>query len=91
MTDGEVEFADQTARAEGGQSLAQLDQLGFEDGGSSVRLAVAGARLIEQAGRAVLLEAAQPFADRGHGGGEEPRRGFDPRSLALSTRRRRWL
>src|SRR5579864_8937332 len=35
-------------------------------------------RVIEQAGRATLLIAAKPFANGGHGGGEQLRRAFDP-------------
>src|SRR2546427_8691346 len=38
---------------------------------------MSGAGVFEQAGRAVLLEAAQPLTDRGHGGGKEPRGGLD--------------
>src|SRR5689334_5207488 len=77
VADGEVELADQAASAEGGQSLAQLDQLGFGSRRSFVRLMVTSARLPDEAGRAVLLEAAQPLADGGHSGGKESRRGFD--------------
>ena len=34
--------------------------------------------VIVQAGRAALLIPAQPFANGGHGGGEQLRRAFDP-------------
>lgn len=42
-----------------------------------MRLVNAGTGMLAQAGRAVLLETAEAFADGGTGGGEEPRRGFD--------------
>ena len=40
-----------------------------------------GAGTWKQAGKALLLETAQPLADRGHGGSEEPCGGFDPALL----------
>jgi hypothetical protein len=64
VAEGQVELADQAASAEGGQNLAQLDQLGFEGRGSFERLMMAGARLLGEARRAVLLETAQPLTDR---------------------------
>ncbi len=44
---------------------------------SFLRLVMTSAGKSEQAGRAVLLETAQPLADGGHGGGEETRGGLD--------------
>ncbi len=38
---------------------------------------MAGTGVLDQPGRAVLLETAEPLADGRHGCGEEPRRGFD--------------
>ena len=77
VADGQIEFSDQAASAEGGKSFSQLDQLRFGGRWSFQRLVMASARPSEQPGRAVLLEAAQPLADGGHGGGEEPRGGLD--------------
>jgi hypothetical protein len=76
--DGKVELADQAASAEGGKSFSQFVQLRL-DGRRSVKgLVMASARPSEQARRAALLETAQPFADGGHGVGEELRGGFVP-------------
>lgn len=82
MTDAQVELADQAAGAEGGKRWAKLDELPLDGGGSLMRLAVARAGEFMQAGGAVLLEAAQPFAHRGDGGQEEPRGGFDAALLS---------
>jgi hypothetical protein len=46
-------------------------------GRSFVRLVNAGTGKLDQAGRTVLLETAEPLADSGNGGGEELRGGFD--------------
>ena len=77
VADGQIELADQAASAEGGQGLTQLDQRRFQSGRCFQRLSMTSAGVLRQAGRAVLLETAPPFADGGHGGGEEPRGGFD--------------
>ena len=42
-----------------------------------MRLVIAVTGVLEQPGRAVLLETAEPLADGGDGGGEEPRSGLD--------------
>jgi hypothetical protein len=47
-----------------------------------VGLAVTSAGAFAKAGRAVLLEAAQPFANRGGGGGKEPRGRLDAALLS---------
>ena len=70
MADREVELAYHAASAEGGKSLAQLDQFGVGSRRSFVRLMVMGERLLDGRGRAVLLEAAQPLADGAYDGGE---------------------
>ena len=77
VADGQIELADQAAGAEGRQSFAQLEQLSFDVARSFVRLLVASPGELAQAGRAVLLVAAQPFANGGHGGGEQPCGGLD--------------
>src|SRR5258707_2511827 len=77
MADGEIELADQAARAEGGQRFAKLDKLRFGSRRSFLSLVMTSARECQQAARAVLLKAPQPFADGGHGGSEESRGGFD--------------
>src|SRR5713226_1797117 len=46
-----------------------------------LRLVVRSTGKGNESGSAALLEAAQPLADRGHGGGEEPRGGFNPALL----------
>jgi hypothetical protein len=77
MADGQSELADQPARAEGGQRFAEFDKLRFGSRRSFLRLVMTSAGECDQTGRAVLLKAPQPFADGGHGGGEEPRGGLD--------------
>ncbi len=77
VADGEIEFADEAAGAEGGQGLAQFDQLRFALRGRFVRLVVASAGLLGQTGRAALLETAQPLANSRHGGAKQACSGFD--------------
>src|SRR5260370_10375388 len=77
VADGQVELADQAARAESGKSFSQLDQLRLDGRGSFQGLVMACAGPGQQAGRTVLLEATQPFAYRGRGSSEQPRPGFD--------------
>jgi len=77
MADGQIELADQAARAEGGQRFAKLDKLRFGGWRSFLSLVMTSAGECHQAGRAALLKAPQPFADGGHGGSEESRRGLD--------------
>lgn len=55
-----------------GQSFAKLKQLSFDVRRSLAGLLLTRTGLLAQAARAVLLEAAQPFPNRGHGGGEQP-------------------
>src|SRR5258708_11934426 len=74
---GRMELADEAPRAEGWKSFAKLDELGRGGRGRFLSLVMTSAGEREQPGRATLLEAAQPFADRGHGGSEEPRGGLD--------------
>jgi hypothetical protein len=76
MTDGQTELADQAARAEGGHRFAKLDELRFRGRRSFQRLAATRTAKCDRAGRVVLLEAPQPFADGRHGGGEESRGGL---------------
>ena len=77
MADGQIELADEPASAKTVQRFAQLDELGFQSCRRLEVLMVSGAGVFEQAGRAVLQEAAQPLAHGRRGGGEEPRGGFD--------------
>jgi hypothetical protein len=76
MTDGQTELADQAARAEGGQRFAKLDELRFRGRRSFLRLVATRTVKSDRAGRVVLLEAPQPFADGRQGGGEESRGGL---------------
>ena len=77
MTDGQSELADyQAARAEGGQRFAKLDESRFRGRRSFQRLVATCMAKCDRAGRVVLLEAPQPFADGRHGGGEESRGGL---------------
>ncbi len=78
MADGQIELADETTRAEGGQRFAKLEQLRFGGRRGFLGLLMTGAGTWKQAGKALLLETAQPLADRGHGGSEESRGGLDP-------------
>ena len=77
VTEREIEFANQTARSEGGELLAESDDLLFEFGGSLARLPMRSPGAFGQTRGVVLLKAAQPFADGGHGGGEQTCGGFD--------------
>jgi len=77
MPDAQIELANEPAGAEGRQGFAEFHQLCLAGSRSFVRLTVTCTRPFLEAGRAVLLEAAQPLAHRGDGGGEEPRGGFD--------------
>ncbi len=83
MADRQIELTDQPAGPEGGQGLAQFHHLPLDLGGGLAGLVVRGPGLLDQPGKAVLLVAAQPFADGRDGGGEEPGRGLD---AALSRR-----
>ena len=78
---GEIELAFQAARSEGGKYFAELNELSFDGGRGFMRLVEAGTGMLDQPGWTVLLEAAEPLADRGHGGGEEPGGGFDAAPL----------
>ena len=49
----------------------------FGGRGSLLRLMVASRRQRQQTRGTALLEAAQPFPDRGHGGSKQPRGGLD--------------
>ena len=52
---------------------------------------MASAGVLGQTGRAALLVAAQPFANGGHGGGEQSCGGFDAALLGALDQRKRWL
>jgi len=77
MADGQIELADQATRAEGRQGFAKLDKLRFGGRRSFLRLVMTSTPEGDQAGRAMLLKAAQPLADGGHGGSEESRGGLE--------------
>lgn len=87
---GQIELADQTARAEGGKSFSQLHELSLGGKRSFLRLMMASAGPSQELGGAVLLEAAQPLADGRHGGSAQSRSGLDV-TLFGATRRKRWL
>jgi hypothetical protein len=63
MADGQIELPDETAGAEGRKGFAEFDELRFCGRRSFLGLLMASAGKCQQAGRAVLLETAQPFAD----------------------------
>ena len=81
MRDWQVELANEPPRAEGVQRFAEFDKLGFGRGRCFLCLMMTSAGERDQPGRTALLKAAQPLADRGHGGSEEPRRWFNPTLL----------
>jgi hypothetical protein len=81
MRDGQVELANEPPRAEGVQRFAKFDELRLGRGRCFLCLVVTSARKRDQPGRAALLKAAQPLADRGHGGSEKPRSWFNPALL----------
>jgi hypothetical protein len=81
VTEREIEFANQTAGPEGRKWLAQRDGLLFDLRGSLARLAMNALGAFGQTGGAMLLKAPQPFADRGHGGGEQTRTRFEAAPL----------
>jgi hypothetical protein len=56
-----------------------------------LRLVVTSTGKCDQARRAVLLEAAQPFADGRHGGGEESRGGLAATLLGALDQPQTWL
>ena len=59
VADGKVELADQAARAEGGKSIAQFDQLPLDGRRSFEGLVMTSAEPSAKAGRAIPLEAAR--------------------------------
>src|SRR5260370_35436327 len=69
-------FAEEPTRAKGRQSFAPLEALRFQGRRSFVRLRMTSPRAIQPAGRAARLITTKPLADRGYGGGEQPRGGF---------------
>lgn len=71
MRDGQVELVNEAARTESGKSFAEFDELGLGGGRYFLCLVVASAGNSSEPRRAMLLIAAQPLADREHGGGEE--------------------
>jgi len=88
---GQIEFANEAACSESGKGLSERDHLSLDGGRRLVRLVVSRPGVLDQARRSLLLEATEPLADRGRGGGEQARVGLMPRWRALSTSRRRWL
>src|SRR4029077_126310 len=61
MAEGQIELADQTAGAEGGQSLTECDDLAFDVSGGAAGLMVRGPGLLKQSGGSLLLIAAEPL------------------------------
>ena len=70
MGKGQVELADQAARAEGGEFLAQGDHLLLDSTGCLLRLVMRRAGDLPQTVQTLLGEAPQPFAHGRHGGRE---------------------
>ena len=77
MPNGQIEFANEAASAERGKGLAECEQGSLDGRGCLVRLVVSRPRVLGQARRSLLLEAAQPLADRGRGGGKQACGGLD--------------
>jgi hypothetical protein len=88
VADGQIELADEAARAKTVKRFAQLDELGFEGWRSFLVLMVPGTQAFEQAGRAAQLEAASHLRTVGAVVAKSRALGLMPRCLALSTRRR---
>ena len=63
----QIELADEPANSEGGQLLAQLDDLLLDLWRGLAGLAMRRAGVFHQPRGALLLVAPQPFAHRGHG------------------------
>src|SRR3990172_9400865 len=72
MTERQIELADQATGSEGGELVPEFDHPPFNLRRGFAGLPVRRSRLLEQPRGALLLEAAQPFANRGDGGGEQP-------------------
>ena len=68
MAQGQIELADETAGAEGGELLAERDNLLLQSQGRLAGLEMRRTREFDQATRPLLLIAAQPFTDGGNGG-----------------------
>src|SRR6266852_3075014 len=77
VADGQIEFTDETACAESGKRVSQGDELLLQRGRRFAGLPMRGAGDFQQAAGTLLLRAAEPLANRGHGGGEQPRGGLD--------------
>jgi hypothetical protein len=58
MPDGQIEFADEAASAESGQGFSERDELSLDGWRRLVRLVVSRPRVLGQARRSLLLEAA---------------------------------
>src|SRR3970040_329111 len=78
VAERQVKLPDQAAGAEGGEVLAQGDDLLFDVSRGLARLVMGGPRLLDQARGAALEVAPQPLAYRGHGGGEGAGGWLDP-------------
>ena len=73
MADGQIEFANEAAGAEGAKGLAERDHLGLDGRRRLVGLVVSRPRVLDQARWSLLLEATEPLPDRGRGCGEQAR------------------
>jgi hypothetical protein len=78
VRNSEIELPFQTGGSEGGQLLAQSQDLLFDLGRGFVWAMVMSAAVFAQSGRSVLLIATQPFPHRWHRGGESSGGRFDP-------------
>ena len=74
---GQIEFAPQPRRSEGGQFFSQRYDLLFERCSRFERMAMRSAAMFLQAGRTVLLVPPPPLTDGQRAGGKEPRGGLD--------------
>jgi hypothetical protein len=77
VAEREIELANQAAGPEGKQLLPQSDPLLLDLGAGLVGVMMRSSGEFDQTTRSLLLETAQPFADRERGGLEEASRGLD--------------
>ena len=77
MAERQIELANETARPESRELLAQSNDLLLQSRGSLAGLAVRSTGEFDQATWSLLLIAAQPFADGGDGGLEQTGGGLD--------------
>ena len=91
VADAQIEFANQAAGAERGQSFAKLEHLRFDVRRSLVRLLVTCPGMLEQSGRPCCAKRRSHLRTVGTVVANSRAVGLMPIRLALSTSRRRGL